>query len=47
VCLKFADQPEELQRLRDCYCEGMHEVDEGGHRVTDSMGAVFWSHTVF
>ena len=26
VCLKFADQPTELQYLRDCYCEGMHEL---------------------
>ena len=26
VCLEFAGQPEELQRLRDWYCEGMHEL---------------------
>jgi len=26
VCLKFADQPLALQELRDCYCEGMHEL---------------------
>jgi len=26
VCAKLADQPREMQRLRDCYCEGMHEV---------------------
>jgi len=24
--LKFADQPLALQELRDCYCEGMHEL---------------------
>ena len=26
MCLKLTDQPAELQRLRDCYCEGIHEL---------------------
>src|SRR5262245_9780148 len=26
VCAKFADQPTAMQRLRDCYCEGIHEL---------------------
>src|SRR5215510_5445312 len=26
VCAKLADQPTEMQRLRDCYCENISEL---------------------
>jgi hypothetical protein len=37
----------DLFRVRIREAPGMHDIDESGHRVTDAVNSVFWSHAVF